>query len=128
MVKFRWVPNSPENETKFLLEMRKEYDITESSVDKIQKELLAKSSNPDKLSKFLSNNIVPALASLKIKLSFGKSKRIEGQEKKLICYVCDLKVTPPHLEFAVKETAIRLGVGNFFSLIGFNYGKVEFFK
>ena len=121
MVKFRWVPNSPENEAKFLEEMKKEYPITSETVKQIQKDLVAKGNG-------IGNKLVPMLASMSIKISFGKPSKIKGCDNKVICYICELFVTPPYLEAGVKETAIRLGAGKFFTLIGFNYGKVEFFR
>ena len=128
LVKFRWIPNSPENERKFLEEMKKTYDITEKAVDKIQKELLEKTADKATLSKFMSNNIIPTLASMRIKIGFAPAKPIRDENGGLICYICQMKVTPPALEDTVKLTATRLGAGKFMAIFGFNYGKVEFFK
>ena len=131
-VKFRWVPNNEEGERKWIDEMAKysqdkPFDLTDTAVDDIQKKLLEMSANGNKLSNHLANNLIPVLANMRIKLFFSKPMRIE-KEGKLICYVCKLNVTPGAWEGAIKETANRMGMGKFMGIMGFNYGKVEFFQ
>ena len=136
VIKFLWIPDTPEHEAKFLEEMKGAVDLNTSRVQKIQDGLVVTALNlsgegkvKGKISELLTSNIIPALEMTKFSMSFRVLKKIvptHPNEKPY--YICAFSIVPALHEASFELISKTLGLEKFLYLFGFNYGKVQFIR